>query len=448
MINVSDATKAAFLNSSTQKTILIEFPNLNMVLSNEDIVSESFSLTQTLESERNLSFKGCNASQVKFQAAEIAEDLRGQLMTVTIQAGNTEPIKLFTGFVESQSNLTQEDFITDIVAYDAFYKMSNITIENFKRTVPYYGTVFWFYFNHDIGLRDILKYLDDNFGLLGYNENKTYYDNLIETTERKFFNDWRSGVYDPEQFQAVNGSMKLIEVMRYLCQSIGVYGYIDGNGLLNFKELTPFNRGTYPGQNTIPADNLYPAGENTDLIFDQSDYISARYEPYDVEKISALKLHLPSGKTSIFYEPQNNKILDYGSDSFRIAFSSLYQNEAAKARVSKIWYKPSMIKVVGRPWVEVGDSYIYTTRRNVVRSYVLKRTLKGIQSLFDTYEADGEDTKDYDVFETGSGTNIEAMSLSVGTGSDDGYITVNGHTVTFKNVTISGTTYHLLGYTD
>lgn len=444
MINVSDETKEAFLTSSTQKTIYIEFPNKNIVLSNDDIVSESFELKQALEDERNLTFKGCIASQVKFQAAEIAEDLRGELMTVSIQAGNTETIKLFTGYVESQSNLTQEDFVTNIVAYDAFYKMGNLTIGEFWDIT--------FEFTFQLGFRKILKYLDDNYGLLGYNENRDYYNSLIETTYEKLEQESGESLIHAVGHQALNGSVKIVEVMRYLCQSFGVYGYIDGNGLFNFKELNPFNRGTYPGQNTIPANDLFPAGENTEIIFDKSEYISASYVPYDVKKITALKVYLPAGQTEIYDNtPAYIKTLDFGDNSFFLMTGANTWNRLAKAalfRVGKIWYKPSMIGVAGRPWVELGDSYIYTTRKNIVRSYVLKRTLKGIQSLYDTYESEGEEKKDDDIFESGSGLNVDAMSMNIGTESNSGYISVNGHEVTFKDITISGTTYHLLGYTD
>lgn len=469
MINVSDATKQAFLTSSTQKTIYIEFPNKNMVLSNEDIISESFELKQALEDDRNLTFKGCIASQVKFQAAEIAEDLRGELMTVSIQAGNTETIKLFTGYVESQSNLTQEDFVTNIVAYDAFQKISKLTIEDFSSRVNLsgYGKGYWFYFDEGIGssnygFRRILKYLDDNYGVLGYNENSAYYNNLIEST-------WDTFVEESEEISgslrirknllaAVNGTQKLIDVMRYLCQSIGVYGYIDGNGLLNFKKLEPFNKATYPGQNTIPANDLYPAGENTEIIFEQSDYFEASYEPYNVEKIVSLLWHYESGRTIILFGsslPPNVKLFNYGASDFYLAplpnridtILEIYLNTVLR-RINEIEYKPSMIKVVGRPWVQIGDSYLYTTRKNIIRSYVLKRTLKGIQSLFDTYEAEGEDIKDNEISGNDSGTNINTSSLNVGSSSKSGNLIVNGHEVTFKDITISGTTYHLLGYTD
>lgn len=55
-------------------------------------------------------------------------------------------------------------------------------------------------------------------------------------------------------------------------------------------------------------------------------------------------------------------------------------------------YRPFEVETVGNPLVEVGDSIrIKTTNNETIVSYILKRTLTGIQALKDTYSALGDE---------------------------------------------------------
>ena len=45
----------------------------------------------------------------------------------------------------------------------------------------------------------------------------------------------------------------------------------------------------------------------------------------------------------------------------------------------------------GNPCLEVGDAVRLTTKYELIETYILKRTMKGIQALRDDLEADGEE---------------------------------------------------------
>lgn len=60
-------------------------------------------------------------------------------------------------------------------------------------------------------------------------------------------------------------------------------------------------------------------------------------------------------------------------------------------KIRGIIYRPFSADCKGNPCIEVGDAVRLPTRYEIIESYVLKRTLKGIQALRDNYEATGEE---------------------------------------------------------
>lgn len=71
-------------------------------------------------------------------------------------------------------------------------------------------------------------------------------------------------------------------------------------------------------------------------------------------------------------------------------------------------YRPFEVETAGNPLVEVGDSIqIGTTNNETIISYVLKRTLTGIQALKDTYSATGDERYP----ESSDSTNSEIVQL-------------------------------------
>ncbi len=59
------------------------------------------------------------------------------------------------------------------------------------------------------------------------------------------------------------------------------------------------------------------------------------------------------------------------------------------SRIKDIVYHPYDADVIGNPCFEVGDPVRFPTSYELVESYILERTLKGIQALTDTYSAKG-----------------------------------------------------------
>ena len=61
------------------------------------------------------------------------------------------------------------------------------------------------------------------------------------------------------------------------------------------------------------------------------------------------------------------------------------------SRISNMKYTPHLTKALGMPWIEVGDRIGLLTTSGGIESFIYRRTLKGIQVLDDTYEAEGDE---------------------------------------------------------
>lgn len=94
-------------------------------------------------------------------------------------------------------------------------------------------------------------------------------------------------------------------------------------------------------------------------------------------------------KLSILFEGIGNEVMQE-------VLANIY------TKIGGIYYVPHNTKVRGMPYVECGDVInVQISERQSIDTYVFKRTMKGVQSLTDTYEADGKEyhSKLYEVEE-------------------------------------------------
>lgn len=361
MLNVSDATKSAYINGSL-KTLTINVPGASVVFTNDDIVSESANLIEGIENGKNLTFKGCIATQFKFQVADIVRDLRGEYIEVTIRAGTTEEIPYFKGYIKTQDNQTHEDVLTTFTAYDVLATKGGINCQSFLESLTYPINVK----NFRNALFTFLSIGQASASLI--NDNLQITSNILNYYENP----------------------KAVDLMRHICELNAVYGQIGRDGLFYYRELKPISEGTYPGEDTYPGSDTYPADENAGMTIDEPMFSALEYEPYEVEKISKVAIYDSAG---IDQGQAGSGTNVWSISDNPLAFSVNMRQAAANllSKVDGLAYS-AVIKLdcVGMPWVECGDTYMSYTRRHTVRTYVLNRTLKGIQALFDAYSSDSD----------------------------------------------------------
>lgn len=397
MVNVLDSTKQAYTESH-HKVLNISIPNLNLSLTNANIVYESVNLQESIETEEQLQFKGCNASQFKVSVAGVIQDVRDQVINVTITADNTETIPLFSGYVVEQTNRNGEDITTELTCYDPLYKLRNQDVTSWYNGLTFPITV--------------KNFRNSFFTLLGL-------DQVVDVHSEEDTGDL---INDSLTLTKID-SAKLPKVlnagtiMEDLCQINARYGQYGRDKKFHYRQLREIMKGLYPSYETFPSPTTYPSGENADSRYDLSAYSKISYEPYTVEKIDGVTI-----RDNVSDSNKQTHATHYGNNTnvFEIHDNLLASSLSNKAQacqniyneVKVIWYIPLKLDCVGYPWVECGDVVLSRTKKNIVRCYVLQRTLKGIQALFDEIEAEGMQVREKYVEseETKTSTNTSGIA--------------------------------------
>lgn len=363
MIKVTDATKAAWKSDAAHKEIEIRIPEADITLSNEDIVSESLELKEAIESSGNLSFQGCIAASLKVECFTLVDDtLEGMWIEADIVADNTQTIPLFRGYISEVTNQTHEEFTTVIRAYDALYKINNTDVTSWYNGLSFPMTVQAFRnsFFTRVGVTQVADYLTND----GIAIQKTIEDKVIMGSK----------------------------IIKAICQINGRFGRISRTGRFEYVHLTEAAEALYPAEDLYPDDDIYPSDENAVDNVLKAHYSAISFENYRVVSIDKVQVIDKSGQiaasagsgSNIFTLKDNPLVWGLSSASLQAVARNLYNT------VQGLWYTPSEVKCVGLPYVECGDFVLMSARLSIIRSYVLSRTLKGIQAITDSFSADGD----------------------------------------------------------
>lgn len=348
MLNVTEETKIAYLGDSILKTLTISFPNLNITFTNEDIVSESLELFEAIESEVNLTFIGCIASQFKVQIADITTNLKGEYVEVSIRAGETDNISLFKGFVDTQTIQNYVTGICEITAYDVLYTLQNTDVAEWYNSLNWENT--W-------SVKDFRDSLFTHLEIA--QEITTLVNDDIEFTKQ----------YVPAQLSALS-------VVKSICQINGVFGKIGRDGVFKYY--------------TLPTTET--SVENIEY------YKSLDYQRFTTQPINRIVVRQSDQEVGVAYGNGENTFIMQGN-FFTYGLDNTDLMEIAEnvyPQVSGRPYVPYESEIKGYPWIEAGDILTYkvfdysTQSYSNMNFYVLSRVLKGIQALYDTQSAEGE----------------------------------------------------------
>lgn len=356
-----------FLKDSVDKQLSIVTDDGQIHITNNELHQEQFELTESLCSESELTFGSCEAGMVKFTVSNIFSGLKDKWMTIKmVLAGNTaNPFQIGRYKVYSDTP-TADRTKRDIVAYDALYDVINADVAEWYNTL-----------------------LPDKDSITTM---KAFRDSFF-----KHFGIEQAGV------QLVNDDMKVEKtvepeelsgatVLNCICEINGCFGHIGRDGRFHYIYLEQEIQGLYPRNDLYPADDLYPRKPKS-MRIGKKLYISAQYEDFLVKTIDKLQIRKEEDDIGVIvgngtnaYVIQDN-FLAYGKDSEELTgiANNIYE------KIRGIIYRPFSADCKGNPCIEVGDAVRLPTRYEIIESYVLKRTLKGIQALRDEYEATGEE---------------------------------------------------------
>lgn len=353
-----------FLQESVDKQMHIEFDA--GIITNEELHAEQFELIESLCSHEQLRFGSCEASSIEFRISNTFTSLKDKWLTITETLGGNADVPFRFGKYKVNSDQpTADRRYRDIVAYDSMYDIINEDVTNWYNTIlP----------NSDstVTLKEFRTSFLAHFGIEQEDVSLINDDMIITRT------------IDPS---VLSGKT----VITAICEINGCFGHIGRNGKFQYIFLQEMVEGLYPSDTLYPADDLFPRDPMNINPISSSHYISVKYEDFIAERINKLQIRQEEDDIGCIYGTGTNcyivqdNFLVYGksAEDLNTIAANLY------SVISRVWYRPAHVEAKGNPCLEVGDGIKLRTTYEIVYTYILQRTLKGIQALRDIYDAEG-----------------------------------------------------------
>jgi hypothetical protein len=348
----------------TDKQLSIVSADGKVSITNSDIHYEQFELKESLCSQSELTFGACEASQIKFKISNVFTSMVGMhlAVTTTLEGQKDAPFS-FGKYKVVSDKPTADRRYRNITAYDAMYDILNAEVSGWYNSLTFPMT---------------LRQFRDSFcAYVGLEQEEITLVNDGMTVEKTI---------DP-------GELPGKTVIEAICEINGCFGHIGRNGKLRYVVLEQMIEGLYPADDLYPANDLYPADPMGTTEVSRSHYISCQYEDFICQHVNKLQIRQEendigaiSGTGDNCYIIEDN-FLVYGKSAADL--QTIADNVLSVIGV--VWYRPAQVEAHGNPCLEVGDGILLHTTRETIYTYILQRTLKGIQALKDSYTAEGEE---------------------------------------------------------
>ena len=360
---MENSIKNLFYDDSVEKQLIIECPVSGTTLTNAEYQTETMTITESICDEQELRFGCCNASSFEIKVLDTIENFKGKKMKVSsLLAGQDEPYQLGEYKVYSDKP-TADRLYKDIVAYDAMYDILNAEVSRWYNSLAF-----------PMKLRQFRNSFCAYVGVEQEEITLVNDDMVIEKT------------IDPEELPGKT-------VIEAICEINGCFGHIGRNGKLRYVVLEQMIEGLYPADELYPADDLYPADPMGTTEVSRNNYISCQYEDFIVQHIDKLQIRQEENDIGAIAGTGDNCYII--EDNFLVYGKSAADLQTIADNVLSVigvvWYRPAQVEARGNPCLEVGDGILLHTTRETIYTYILQRTLKGIQALKDSYTAEGEE---------------------------------------------------------
>lgn len=340
-----------------------------VTITNAELDAEQFELGQSLCSSDQLRFGSCESGYIKFTMHENIATLKGKALKLYIMPnGDASKMVQIGVFKVDEDELASDRTKRTITAYDAMYDIINADVaawynaelptSSSSKTLAQFRADFLSHFNITA---ETITLPNDSF-----------------TVKRTI---------DPE---SLSGS----DMARWICELNGCFGMITNEGKFRYVVLSSgIDDGLFPSDTLYPADDLYPQDVNHDVtVLNKGRYKTVDFEDWNAESITQLTIRTDDSDVGTTVGTAGNgyvitgNILTYGCNTATL--TTVATN--ALANMTNRYYRPCTVNAVGNPLHEVGDPIRIATQYRGIVTYILERTLKGIQALTDTYAAKGK----------------------------------------------------------
>ena len=446
-LTFTDNEKAIINSGSSFKEIRLEFPDHEIEdIENNQVYLDAMSLEESIFEGDVLKFGECNGSLFKIRVADFDEDIQNARMNVYVHYTNENLGEVdvpFGKYIVSSVERTSDRRWRDITATDYMSKFDVDIVDWYNstlyptsettRTVKEIRTMLCSY----IGVTQATsnEYDESTYdGVINYRghgidfsfrpeEDFATYLNLdngkisVFTRSGDSWN-WQYNVYQLgfKDVSLINDdliigktiettSLKGRDLLKAICEINACFGHFDWNGVLKY--ITIEFDGLFPSDTLYPSNDLYPragtdSGVDTEYIL-RYKQDGCKYADYDVQDIDSVAIMKEDGALAVHAEIGQTYTNRYNivGNFLLYGFSTAELEDIAETILSKIGdcsYRPNTTTIYGGVYMEMGQDYVVNATTYVgtevidkkFYTYLLKRTITGIQTMYSTLEAMGE----------------------------------------------------------
>lgn len=373
---INSSLKEKYWDSSTDKQMVISVVGTNQKIDNSMLEIGTFALEESLCSESELKFGACEANCVKFTARNTAGNIIGKTISIeeTIDGDSENPMP-YGVFKVASDVPTADRTKRQITAYDAMYDIINTDVKSWYAGLSFPMT--------------LKQFRNSFFAYLGIAQVETSLANDSMTVNKTIVATQTDDSSAVTEESAISGKT----VVTAICEINGCFGNINREGKFEYIFLKAITSALYPAEDLFPSDNLFPSDANTESM--TGHYIAFDYEDFQSKAITQLEI-----KTS---EDNAGAIVGTAGNNYSITGNFLVSDKTG-AELEQIAnnllpimkqaaYTPiKSCTCVGNPCLTLGEPIRFNTTREIVETYLLQRTLTGVQSKRDSISAQGTQT--------------------------------------------------------
>jgi hypothetical protein len=373
---INSNLKEKYWDSATDKQMVISVVGTNQKIDNSMLEIGTFALEESLCSESELKFGACEANCVKFTARNTAGNIIGKTISIeeTID-GDSQNSMPYGVFKVASDVPTADRTKRQITAYDAMYDIINMDVKSWYAGLSFPMT--------------LKQFRDSFFAHLGIAQVETSLVNDSMTVNKTIVATQTDDSSAVTEESAISGKT----VVTAICEINGCFGNINREGKFEYVFLKAIISALYPAEDLFPADNVFPSDANTESM--TGHYITFDYEDFQSKEITQLEI-----KTS---EDNAGAIVGTAGNNYSITGNFLVSDKTG-AELEQIAnnllpimkqavYTPiKSCTCVGNPCLTLGEPIRFNTTREIVETYLLQRTLTGVQSKRDSISAQGTQT--------------------------------------------------------
>lgn len=373
---INSSLKEKYWDSSTDKQMVISVVGTNQKIDNSMLEIGTFALEESLCSESELKFGACEANCVKFTARNTAGNIIGKTISIeeTIDGDSENPMP-YGVFKVASDVPTADRTKRQITAYDAMYDIINTDVKSWYAGLSFPMT--------------LKQFRNSFFAYLGIAQVETNLVNDSMTVNKTIVATQTDDSSAVTEESSISGKT----VVTAICEINGCFGNINREGKFEYVFLKAITSALYPAEDLFPSDNLFPSDANTESM--TGHYITFDYEDFQSKAITQLEI-----KTS---EDNAGAIVGTAGNNYSITGNFLVSDKTGAELeqiannllpiMAKAAYTPiKSCTCVGNPCLTLGEPIRFNTTREIVETYLLQRTLTGVQSKRDSLSAQGTQT--------------------------------------------------------